>query len=113
MQERRTGQEVGESVRGSRATHEQNGRSPSLPITQVKKDLSHRHLVGDGISSIQLNSLHNESGLLFGEEIVFVGEVDDEEEAEDGEENGEDSKEHEDPLPSGESSLSVEQRHSV
>lgn len=68
-----------------------------------------RHLISYRISSILLDSLHDEVRLSFVEEGILVGEVDDEEEAQNGAENGERSEENEDPLPTGDSTLSVEE----
>ena len=79
----------------------------------MEEDLGHAHLISDRVSTISFDSLHDESSFLLREESVFVGEIDDEEEAEDGEEDREDTEENEDPLPAGESSLSTEQRHSI
>ena len=109
----RTGKEVGKGVRRASSASEEDGRCPSLPVSQVLSDLGESHRVGDGISSVQLDSLHDEGGLLLGKEGVLVGEIDDEEEADDGEEDGEGTEEHEDPLPSGESTLSSEKGHSI
>ena len=74
----------------------------------MRENLGHGHLVGDRISTISFDTLHDEGGLLFGEESIFVGEVDNEEEAHNSEEDGEDSEEDKDPLPTGETSLSTE-----
>lgn len=76
-------------------------------------DLPKRHFVGHRIPSVFLDTLHDEIRLSLVEESILVREVDDEEETEDGEEYSEESEKKENPLPSGETGLSVEQRHAV
>ena len=75
--------------------------------------MDERHLISYRVSSVLFDSLHDEVRLSFVEEGILVGEIDDEEEAQNGTENGESSEENEDPLPTGDSTLSVEERHSV
>lgn len=55
--------------------------------------------VGLGVSSVDVDALDHEGSLLRSEELVLVGEVDDEEGGDDTEADGEDTEEDEDPAP--------------
>ena len=64
------------------------------------EDLLPGHLIGDGITSVLVQHVDDHGSLLGRQELVLVGEVDNEEDGEDSESNSEDSQDDEDPPPS-------------
>jgi len=83
-------------IRTASSGHEEIGVSPDLPIFEIGDDSSSGHLVGNGITSVALNTLDGPSLLFGGEESTLLGEVDNQEKSGDTETNGDDTEKHED-----------------
>lgn len=107
------GEEVGEGVGGESRAHEEDGEAPELEVLEVDHRGSEGELVGLSVSSLDVDTVDDEGGLLLGEEGVLVGEVDDDEVGEHSESDGNDSEDEEDPPPGGKAGASAHLGDSV
>lgn len=82
--------EIGECVYANGATHEEQGVNPDLPHHQCFENFARRDVVVFCVAAVGVEAVFDDLDFGFGEEgtfglVDFVGEVDDEPEAEEGE----------------------------
>lgn len=84
------------SVRASSGGHEEVRKGPDLAVRHGAHEGTTGKLVGDRVASVRFDPGDSPGLLVFGEELGLFGKVDNEEEAEDGQGDGDETKDQED-----------------